>query len=70
MEEVIQKVGLPTKMPGIDVKRIIQAMEFDKKIVKGKIKFILLRSLGEAFITDEVSPSLIEKVLVDWSEET
>ena len=70
LKEVIQRVGLPTKMPSLEVGRIIQAMEFDKKIFEGKIRFILLRSLGEAFITDEVSPSLIEQALVDWSEET
>lgn len=70
LERVIQQVGLPIKMPGLEVGRLIQAMEFDKKIVKGKIKFILLRSIGKAFITDELKPSLIEQVLVEWSEET
>jgi len=70
LERVIQKAGLPTKMPGLEVKRLVQAMEFDKKISEGKMRFILLKSLGKAFITDEVSPSLIEQVLVDWSEKT
>lgn len=70
LERVIQRAGLPTKMPGLEVKRLVQAMEFDKKIFEGKISFILLRSLGKAFITDEVSPSLIEQVLVEWSEKT
>jgi 3-dehydroquinate synthase len=68
IEELIGKAGLPTKMPGLDVKKLMKAMEFDKKMAKGKIQFVLLRSMGEAFITDEVSPTLVEQVLVDWSE--
>ncbi len=66
----IQRAGLPTEIPSLKVKEIIQAMEHDKKILGGKIRFVLLKSIGDVFITDEVSPSLIEQVLVGWNEET
>ncbi len=59
-----------SESPNLQVERIIQAMKHDKKILKGKIRFILPKSIGEVFITDEVSPSLVEKVLVGWNEET
>ena len=68
IEKVIQRAGLPTKVPNLEVKRLVQAMEFDKKMVRGKVKFILLRSLGSAFISNEVIPTLIEQVLVEWIE--
>jgi 3-dehydroquinate synthase len=70
LEGVIQKVGLPIEMPGLEVDKITHAMAFDKKIFSGRRRFVLLRSLGEAFITDEVSPSVVEQVLVDWNETT
>jgi len=61
---VIERADLPTEIPGLQVKRLLQAIKHDKKILEGKIRFVLLTSIGEAYITDEVSPSLIEQALV------
>ncbi len=65
---LIQRAGLPTIMPDLDVEEIIQAIKHDKKVLRGKIRFILLKSLGSAFITDEVNLSLVKQILVDWNE--
>lgn len=70
LKSLIERACLPTKMPNLEVKEIIQAIKHDKKILRGKLRFILLKSLGSAFTTDEVSPSLVEQILVDWNEET
>ena len=64
LKRVIEKVGLPTEMPSLKVKRLLQAMEHDKKVLGGRIRFVLPKSIGTVFITDEVSPSLIEQALV------
>jgi 3-dehydroquinate synthetase len=40
-------------------------MKHDKKILKGKIRFILPKSIGNGFITDEVGTPLIEEALVN-----
>jgi 3-dehydroquinate synthase len=63
LKKVIEDTGLPTEMPGLDTARIIQAMRHDKKIVAGKIRFILPGAIGDAFVTDEVSPSLVTEIL-------
>ena len=62
---LIEKAGLPTEIPGLKTKRLIQAMEHDKKVLKGKIRFVLAKSIGTVFITDEVTPTVIEQALVD-----
>ena len=64
LKEVIGRAGLPTELPAFDAEDIIQFMKHDKKIIRGKIRFVLPRSIGEVFITDEVSPSLVKQVLV------
>ena len=64
LREVIERAGLPTELPAFDAEDIIQFMKHDKKIIRGKIRFVLPRSIGEVLITDEVSPSLVKKVLV------
>lgn len=61
---VIKKAGLPTDMPNLRVEDIISAIKHDKKVQRDRIRFVLLKSIGDAFITDEVSPSLVEEVLV------
>ncbi|MBA7606683.1 3-dehydroquinate synthase [subsurface metagenome] len=40
----------------------------DKKILQGKIRFVLPRTIGEVFITDEVSTAVVEEVLLDRNE--
>jgi 3-dehydroquinate synthase len=64
LKNVIEKAGLPTERPNLNIKNIISAMKHDKKVLQDKIRFVLLKSIGNAFITDEVSPSLVEEVLV------
>ncbi len=64
LKDVIARAGLPTEIPSLQIERLIQAMKHDKKILQGKIRFVLPKSIGEVFITDEVSSSLIEQVLV------
>lgn len=70
LKSIIERIGLSTRLPDLEVENIIQAMKHDKKILKGKIRFILPRALGEVVITDEVSLSLVEEILVNWNEET
>ena len=64
LKDVIARAGLPVEIPSLEVDTIIQAMKHDKKIQKGRIRFILPKAIGEVFITDEVKPALVEEVLV------
>ena len=70
LKGVIARAGLPTEIPRLQLKRLIQAIKHDKKILQGKIRFILPKSIGNVFITEEVSTSIIEQTLVEWNEGT
>jgi 3-dehydroquinate synthase len=50
-------------MPELDTGKIIMAMKHDKKIAGGKVRFVLPKTIGEVFITDEVNMSLVEEVI-------
>jgi len=65
LKDLIARAGLPTELPSLELEKLIQAMKHDKKILQDKLRFVLPKSIGEVFITDEVSPSLIEQVLVE-----
>jgi 3-dehydroquinate synthase len=54
VEDLIDKAMLPTRAPhSIDFDKFIDLMAVDKKVRAGKINFVLYRSLGDAFITDD-----------------
>jgi 3-dehydroquinate synthase len=53
---LLKQAGLPVNPPPeMTVGQFLDAMAIDKKNVDGKIKLVLLRALGEAYITDEYS---------------
>ncbi|HIK07585.1 MAG TPA: 3-dehydroquinate synthase [Trichormus sp. M33_DOE_039] len=61
---LIQKAGLPTKLPeGLDITGIIDALQLDKKVKNGKVRFILPTQIGVVTITDEVPAEIIREVL-------
>ena len=63
LKKVIAAAGLPVEMPRLDIKKMIQAMGHDKKVTSGKVKFVLLGTIGEVFISEDVNLSLVEEVL-------
>jgi len=65
LKSIIDRAGLPTEIPNLQLEGLLKAMKHDKKILQGKIRFVLPKAIGNVFITDEVSSSLIEKALVE-----
>ncbi len=70
LRSVIKSAGLPTEIPDLKLEKIIQAIKHDKKILRGRIRFVLPKAIGSVFITDQVSLSLVQEILVGWNEET
>jgi 3-dehydroquinate synthase len=52
---LIEKAGLPSQWPaGIPWEAVLQAMQADKKVKQGRIRFILPRQIGQAELSDQV----------------
>ena len=67
--KLIKGYELP-KLPGdIDIDRIVEYTKNDKKVVGDKIKFILLRGIGDAFITKEVSADVMKEAIEVYLKE-
>ncbi|WP_414566098.1 MULTISPECIES: 3-dehydroquinate synthase [unclassified Anabaena] len=63
-DALIQKAGLPTKLPaGVDIEAIIEALQLDKKVKAGKVRFVLPTQIGVVTVTDEVPSDTIRQVL-------
>jgi len=63
LRSLIERAGLPVEIPAVPVEDVMKMMRHDKKIRENRIKFVLLKSIGNVAITDEVDLSLVEQVL-------
>lgn len=60
IKQVVEAAGLPDVAPDLGEERWLELMEVDKKNEGGKIKFILLKPLGQAHITTVPKEILLE----------
>jgi 3-dehydroquinate synthase len=60
---LIAAAGLPTRAPKISSERWLEAMGLDKKVQKKQLRFVLLRSLGDAAITNEYDKSRLRALI-------
>lgn len=65
IRELIKSAGLPVELPLLEVARLMHAMKHDKKVLQGRVRFILPQTIGEVTISDKLTPSLVEQVLLE-----
>ena len=63
IKKIIDSAGLPINPPDISQAQFLDLMASDKKNKDGKISLVLLRSLGEAFQTQDYDIKILEKTL-------
>lgn len=56
-------VDIPGALP--DAEGLLKLMAQDKKVVDGRLSFILARGIGQAFVAPDVDPGAVRKVLED-----
>lgn len=66
--KLLQAFDLPIKPPQIAVQTALDLMGHDKKVQQGKIRLILLKALGEAFVTADFDLATLNKVLTSIDE--
>lgn len=64
VQTLLEAAHLPTAAPaGMTVDQFIEHMAVDKKVLDGRLRFVLLKQLGQAFTTSEVPVALVREVL-------
>jgi 3-dehydroquinate synthase len=67
----MKRVGLPTDFSTLDTREwtvdmLMNHMSRDKKVESGKLTFILVRGIGQAFITRDVDEMALREMLARW----
>lgn len=60
---LLQSFDLPTVPPVIDENRFLDLMGHDKKVKNGKIRFVLLKSVGDAYVTADAPFEILSQTL-------
>jgi 3-dehydroquinate synthase len=60
---VLKAAGLPVQAPDLGLERYLELMGHDKKVEGGRLRFVLLRRIGEAFVSDQVPAVALADVL-------
>jgi 3-dehydroquinate synthase len=68
VRRLFARAGLPEFGPKLGAEKYIRLMGLDKKVADGKIRFILLKSLGNAVITGDVPEAMLVQTLEACSD--
>jgi len=69
VEGTLKKAGLPVKAPGMDTKKIMDQMFFDKKVKDGKLNFVLPKRIGEVQCCALNDKEILKEVLDELTVE-
>ncbi|NCS64842.1 MAG: 3-dehydroquinate synthase [Hydrogenophilales bacterium CG03_land_8_20_14_0_80_62_28] len=60
---LFKRAGLPTVAPNLGVEAYLNYMAVDKKVEAGRMRFVLLRTLGECYVAADVPAELLRQTL-------
>lgn len=63
IEGLLLRAGLPICVPELGFEQWLAHMSHDKKVDAGRIRFVLLKNMGEAYVTAEVPVEILRKYL-------
>lgn len=64
---LLERTGLPTAPPEIDADELLAAMSRDKKVQKKTVRFVLLKQLGDAYVSSDVDEARLRIICGDRS---
>ena len=66
---LIRAAGLPTQASGVSRRTVLKALQYDKKFIHGRPRWVLPRRIGSVVVTEAVPASLVRRVLAQTLSE-
>ena len=61
--KLLEKAGLPTKWPGLELEKVLSSLQGDKKVKGGKVSFVMPLKIGDVKMFNNVSNKEIHECL-------
>ena len=70
ISQLIEACGLPVASPKLPTPLMLETMAMDKKVIGGRMRFVLVKRIGEVFVESGVPQSALEETLVAETDAT
>ena len=60
---LLERFGLPVLAPGVEPGALLSAIQGDKKVAGGRVRWVLLEGVGVPVIQQDVPPAIVEDVV-------
>lgn len=66
LRRLLERAGLPVRIGGVAPEVALEHMRIDKKVQDGRIRLILLRAIGDAFVTADYPEQALQRTLSSY----
>jgi 3-dehydroquinate synthase len=63
LRRLLERTGLPVKIAGVTPQTALELMRIDKKVHSGRMRLILLRAIGDSFVTADYPEGALDHTL-------
>jgi 3-dehydroquinate synthase len=63
VRRLVERVGLPSHIGTVAPAAALEQMRIDKKVLGGRLRLVLLRGIGDAFVTADYPPEMLTRTL-------
>lgn len=63
LRKLLERTGLPTEARDVQATTVLENMRIDKKVKSGRIRLVLMRSIGASFVTAEYPDTALQRTL-------
>jgi 3-dehydroquinate synthase len=63
LRKLLERVSLPVKIDGVPPGVALEHMRIDKKVQSGRMRLVLLRAIGDSFVTADYSEPALQRTL-------
>jgi 3-dehydroquinate synthase len=65
VRQLVERAGLPAHAASVSPQMLLEHMRIDKKVQGGRMRLVLLRAIGSAFISDDYPEHALQRTLAE-----
>ena len=70
VRQLVELAGLPAQVPSVSPAVLLEHMRIDTQVLQGRLRLVLLRRIGEAFVTADYPEAALQSTLAQHAGAT